>query len=103
MMLLMGSNFFGASIVSQMKRFWHSSSSISNVEKILSSDVVVDSTFAFDVVVDSTFAFNVLEVTFGVDASSTSFSIVKCDDLLMTSDGRKTVNGILMRSSEWRK
>jgi hypothetical protein len=93
MMLLMGSNFFGASIVSQMKRFWHSSSSISNVEKILSSDVVVDSTFAFDV----------LEVTFGVDASSTSFSIVKCDDLLMTSDGRKTVNGILMRSSEWRK
>ena len=100
-MLLMGSNFFGASIVSQMKRFWHSSSSISNVEKILSSDVVVDSTFAFDVVVDATFAFNVLEVTFGVDASSTS--IVKCDDLLMTSDGRKTVNGILMRSSKWRK
>jgi hypothetical protein len=42
-------------------------------------------------------------VTFGVDASSTSFSIVKCDDLLMTSDGRKTVNGILMRSSERRK
>ena len=89
-MLLMGSNRFGASIVSQMKRFWHSNPSMSNVEKILSSDVV-----------DATFSCDVLEVTFCVDVSSTSSSIV--NDLRMASDGRKTVNGILMRSSKLKK
>jgi hypothetical protein len=83
MILLRGSKRLGVSIASQMKRFWHSRLSIPRVSNILSNDVV-------DNDVDE------LDDGVGDNISSSSSNI---NDLLRTSDGRNTVNGMLTRSS----
>ena len=85
MILLRGSKRFGVSIASQMKRFWHSRLSIPKVSKILSNDVVGND--------DDD------ELDDGVDNNISSSSSSNINDLLRTSDGRKTVNGMLTRSS----
>jgi len=78
-MLLMGSYLCGVSRVSQINRCWHSSLSIPNVSKMVSKDVV----------------------EFKEESSSTLFlaSSGSNRDLFKTSEGKKIVNGILIRSS----
>ena len=88
MILLRGSKRFGVSIASQMKRFWHSRLSIPKVSNILSNDVVGNDDDELDD---------------GVDDNVSSSSSSNINDLLRTSDGRKTVNGMLTRSSGKKK